>query len=113
VIERWWNTMLGDEQWALLGSEFGMATRNKPELRDRLARGMRLARMVVAGVLAEQHRQLGVSSGIDSDRLAATVLGLGIGLSVQRFVDDEIPPDTFTAALRVLLAEKNLGRAKR
>jgi hypothetical protein len=37
------------------------------------------------------------------DRLAARVLALGIGLTVQRVLDASAPPDTFSEGVRALL----------
>ncbi|MGH9188220.1 MAG: TetR/AcrR family transcriptional regulator, partial [Acidimicrobiales bacterium] len=103
VLERWWETLLGDEEWAQLGAEFVLATRGTPAIRRQIAERLQVARTLVVGLLAAQQEVVGFDSPMDPNRLAAAVTGLGIGLSVQRIADPSLPAETFTETVRTLL----------
>ena len=51
----------------------------------------------------QEQRALGIDFGVDPDRLAASVLGLGIGLTVQRVLDASVAAEMFSEGVRVLL----------
>lgn len=103
AVEAWYENILGQEQWGLLAAEFALATRKKAAIRNQLAERIKMGRAMIGAVLAQQYEQLNVELPLDTDRLAAAVLGLAIGLAVQRVVDPEIPTDTFPDGVRVLL----------
>jgi AcrR family transcriptional regulator len=103
ALERWYGNILGSEEWGLLSAEFALSIRKKPGLRDQLASRFAQGRQMIAALLIEQQRQLGVSFGLDPDRLAAAVLGLGMGLMLQRVLDPDVPADTFSEGVRILM----------
>jgi AcrR family transcriptional regulator len=103
AVEAWYENILGQEQWGLLAAEFALATRKKAAIRTQLAERIKMGRAMIGAVLAQQYEQLHVELPLDTDRLAAAVLGLAIGLAVQRVVDPDIPTDTFPDGVRVLL----------
>jgi AcrR family transcriptional regulator len=106
-VEAWYENILGQEQWGLLAAEFALATRKKAAIRNQLADRIKMGRAMIGAVLAQQYEQLHVELPVDTDRLAAAVLGLAIGMAVQRVVDPDIPTDTFPDGVRVLLASWN------
>jgi AcrR family transcriptional regulator len=106
ALEKWYENILGQEQWGLLAAEFALAIRKKSAIRNQLAERIKIGRAMIAAVLAQQYQDLGAQPPVDTDRLAATVLGLAIGLAVQRVVDPDIPSDTFADGMRVLLGSR-------
>jgi AcrR family transcriptional regulator len=106
AVETWYEDILGQEQWGLLAAEFALAIRKKAAIRNQLAERIKVGRAMIAAVLAEQHKQLHVELPLDADRLAVAVLGLAIGMAVQRVVDPDIPVDTFSDGVRALLRSR-------
>ena len=103
ALATWYENIVGQEQWGLLAAEFALATRKKAAIRNQLADRIKSGRAMVAAALAQQHEQLQAAVGSDADWLAAAVIGLGMGLAVQRVVDPDIPTDTFSNGVRMLL----------
>ncbi len=103
ALERWYENILGSEEWGLLAAEFALSIRKKTSLRNQLASRFQQGRQMIAALLVEQQQQLGIDFGLESDRLAAAVLGLGMGLMLQRVLDPNVPADTFGEGVRILL----------
>jgi AcrR family transcriptional regulator len=103
VLESFGSGVMGSERWVVLGTEFLLASRNKPAIRKRFADEMRSTRTTVAGILRTQQDELGGELPLDADELAAAILGLGFGLSIQRIADPEVSADTFAAVVGLLL----------
>lgn len=109
ALAQWVDDQLGDEEWVVLVTEFALASRHNPERRVQFSQGLRAARLAVAAILDGQSRELGVALPMDSGRLAAAILGLGIGVSVLRIAEPKLDPSTFAEATNVLLAQLSAG----
>jgi AcrR family transcriptional regulator len=111
ALERWGHRELGNEAWVVLVTEFVLTARHKAPMRNRFSQGLHSARAVIAEILEGQSQDLGVDQPMDSERLAAAVLGLGMGLSVLRVADPTLDPSTFADATGLLLAQLSSGVA--
>ena len=111
ALERWGDRELGNEEWVVLITEFVLTARHKPPMRAQFSQGLRSARVVIAEILDGQSQELGVDLPMESERLAAAILGLGMGLSVLRIADPTLDPGTFADATGVLLAQLSSGVA--
>lgn len=109
ALGQWVDDQLGDEEWVVLVTEFALSTRHKPAMRAQSSQGLMAARMAISGILDGQSRELGVPLPMSSDRLAAAILGLGIGVSVLRIADPSTDSRTFGEATGILLAQLSAG----
>lgn len=103
VLQIWADKTMGSEAWVVLTTEFLLAARTKPTIRRKFAEEMRRARQLVAEILQKQIDELGGRLPLDPDELATVVVGLGLGLSIQRVADPELPGGTFAEAVAVLM----------
>jgi AcrR family transcriptional regulator len=103
VLDAWGRDALGDEDWVVLVTEFVLAVRHKPEVRKRYSNSLRTARTLIADILDRQRKEIGVDLPMEPERLAATMLGLGMGLSVLRVADPHLNPATFSEVIGLLL----------
>lgn len=110
VLEAWSNRVLSDEPWIVLVTEFVLAVRHKPPVRARFSKGLAASRTMIAAILRQQHDELGVELTLEPERLATAVLGLGMGLSVQRVADTKVDQGIFAETVGVLLGQ-HLGVA--
>lgn len=99
ALGAWSTRVLDGEQWIVLTAEFAVAVRYNPKIRARFAAGMRNARDLIAGVAQQQHDELGLTLPMPPQRLASAVLGLAIGLSVQRVTDPDLDPAIFAESV--------------
>lgn len=109
ALGQWVDDQLGDEEWVVLVTEFALSTRHKPAMRAQSSQGLMAARMAISGILDGQSQELGVPLPMSSDRLAAAILGLGIGVSVLRIADPTTDARTFGEATGILLAQLSAG----
>lgn len=109
ALERWGDRELADEAWVVLITEFVLTARHKPPMRAQFSQGLRSARVVIAEILDGQSKELGVDLPMEPERLAAAILGLGMGLSVLRIADPTLDPGTFADATGVLLSQLSAG----
>ena len=103
AIEVLLDTMLGEEEWIVFIAEFVLATRHRPLIREQLVDRLDLGRQLLAGVLKEQHDQVGIDLAIEPERLAGALVGLAIGLAVMRLADPGIDAATFTESATLML----------
>jgi AcrR family transcriptional regulator len=103
AIETLLDTMLGEEEWIVFLAEFVLATRHRPAMRDQIVDRLDLGRQLLAGVLKEQHDQLGIDLSMEPERLAGALIGLAIGLAVMRLADPGIDAATFTQSATLML----------
>jgi AcrR family transcriptional regulator len=113
ALDAWSTRVLGDEQWIVLTTEFAVAVRYNPKIRARFAAGMRNARELIAGVAQQQHDELGLTLPMPPERLAGAVLGLAIGLSVQRVTDPDLDADLFAESVGALFVGAQVTAAHR
>jgi len=103
AAETLWGSTLGSEEWMVLATEFTLAARHKPALRKQFFERVNAGRVLLGSLLAHQYEEIGIELPTSPDRLAATVLGLSIGLSVLHIADPELGPAAFGEALALLL----------
>jgi AcrR family transcriptional regulator len=103
AIEALLDTMLGEEEWIVLLAEFVLATRHRPAMRDQLVERLDIGRQLLAGVLKEQHDQVGIDLSMQPERLADALVGLAIGLAVMRLADPGIDVAAFTQSATLML----------
>lgn len=103
TLDDWARNALDDEDWVVLITEFVLAMRHKPDIRKRYGDGLRAARELIASILERQRDELGVELPMAPERLAATLLGLGMGLAVLRVADPQLDPATFSEVTGLLL----------
>jgi AcrR family transcriptional regulator len=103
VLDAWASDALDDEDWVVLITEFILAMRHKPDIRKRYANGLRAATVLIADIVERQRDDLGITLSMEPARLAPTLLGLGMGLSVLRVADPQLDPGTFAEVSGLLL----------
>jgi len=103
AIETLLDTMLGEEEWIVFLAEFVLATRHRPTMRDQLVDRLDIGRQLLAGVLKEQHDQVGIDLSMEPERLAGALVGLALGLAVMRLADPGIDATTFTQSATLML----------
>lgn len=103
VLDDWAREALDDEDWVVLVTEFILAVRHKPDLRKRYGNGLRAARALIADIVKRQRDELQIDLPMDPERLATSLLGLGMGLAVIRVADPELDPATFSEVTGLLL----------
>ncbi|MGH9246848.1 MAG: TetR/AcrR family transcriptional regulator [Acidimicrobiales bacterium] len=104
VVERWWDKIIGEQDWRLLTAEFTLHARRNRKLRARLARRDQTARAAIAELLTEQRDELGLTPALEPDHLAVALLGLGAAIALQRLIDPDIPAEVLTETMRALLS---------
>lgn len=103
VLDDWARDALDDEDWVVLVTEFILAVRHKPDLRKRYGNGLRAARALIADIVERQSDELHIDLPMDPERLATSLLGLGMGLAVIRVADPHLDPATFSVVAGLLL----------
>lgn len=109
VLDLWARDALDDEDWVVLITEFILAMRHKPDIRRRYANGLRAATVLIADIIERQRDDLGITLTMEPARLAPTLLGLGMGLSVLRVADPLLDPGTFAEVSGLLLGHVPAG----
>ncbi|MFI1029587.1 TetR/AcrR family transcriptional regulator [Streptomyces sp. NPDC020951] len=99
----WGEEHIGDEAWTTLEVEFLTSARHDEELRSEIAARAAMIHEMLAQLLDALAQELGVSPAMPADQAARTLLGLGIGLGVQRIADPTIPTAALTDTLRLIL----------
>ena len=102
VLERWLDTVLGDDDWQLLALEFAVQTRRNPKIQRQLAEREKMVRTAVTALLSQQIKQLGVTPVLPPDQLGIVLVAVVGGIAVQRLVDPTIPASLVTNAVRAL-----------
>ena len=100
---RWAEKNIGDEGWTALEVEFATTGRKSTRVRDEVSSRRRQITAAIASLLQSQADELGVSLPLPANDAAVTLLGLGIGLGVQRAIDPEVPVSPLVDLLRLLI----------
>ncbi|MFC5288960.1 TetR/AcrR family transcriptional regulator [Actinokineospora guangxiensis] len=94
----WAERVVGDEGWTLLRVEFAAQSRRDPALRAELAARDQAVRAAIAALARRG------PTALPPDDLATALLGLGVGLGIQRVIDPAIGAHVLTGTLAALLA---------
>ncbi|MDV7353616.1 TetR/AcrR family transcriptional regulator [Rhodococcus oxybenzonivorans] len=104
AFESWAENTLGDVGWTMLEFELIVLSRHDPELREALTATLGAARDIAVNLLTSFTESLGVTLPMPAEDAASSILGLGVGLGIQRAIDPTISARVVTDSLRVLLA---------
>jgi AcrR family transcriptional regulator len=104
VFEEWAERTIGDPGWTLLEAEFAIhACRRDPALRAEVVAGGRAAQNALRLLIEKELRLRPRTPPLPPAELAEALLGLGIGLGLQRAVDPDLSPRALTDLIKVLL----------
>ncbi|MCQ4120706.1 TetR/AcrR family transcriptional regulator [Rhodococcus tibetensis] len=104
AFQSWAEDTLGDVGWTMLEFELIVLSRHDPELREALTVTLGAARGIAVSLLTSFTESLGMTLSIPAEDAASSILGLGVGLGIQRAIDPTISARVVTDSLRVLLA---------
>ena len=99
----WARDGLGQPRWTALEVEFGAIARQSPYVATELVKRHREIRAAIASLVRQVMAEAGLSSSIDPDQAATTLLSLGIGLGTLRSLDHTIDVGVFADTMRALL----------
>jgi AcrR family transcriptional regulator len=102
VLERWFDVLMGEDEWQLLAMEFAVQTRRNPKIQQQLAEREKMVRTAVTALLSQQIKQLGVTPLLPPDQLGVVLVAVVGGIAVQRLIDPTIPASLVTDAVRAL-----------
>lgn len=90
----WTERIVGTSGWPRFELEFALAAKEEPELLATLAERRALLHAALADVLERQLAETGQTAALPTEEMVRALLGLGIGIAVQRMLDPTIPADT-------------------
>ncbi len=100
----WAEENIGDVGWTTLEVEFASSTRHVHGVGTTLAQRRREITGLVAALIEDQARELGLTLPLPAEELAVQLLSLGIGLGAQRAFDPELPVSSLVSLLRSAVA---------
>jgi AcrR family transcriptional regulator len=102
AFETWLDAVTSDRGWIVLEIEFASQLRSNPGLREAFARRAAALRAGVAGLIEAGAAETGRPLTASPDDLAAGVVGMALGLALQRAVDPRVPVRPLVDALRAI-----------
>ncbi|ATQ30281.1 TetR family transcriptional regulator [Rhodococcus ruber] len=99
----WAERTIGDRRWTLLEIEFSVRSRHDEEIRSRIAAGAAGVRTLIAELIRSLAARFGLEPAIEPEQAATMLLGLGIGLGLQRAITPDLPAAALTGAVRAVL----------
>ncbi|WP_407107696.1 TetR/AcrR family transcriptional regulator [Rhodococcus aetherivorans] len=99
----WAERTIGDRRWTLLEIEFSVRSRHNEEIRSRIAAGAEGVRTLIAELIRSLADRYDVTPTMDPGQASAMLLGLGIGLGLQRAISPELSAAALTDAVRALM----------
>lgn len=90
AVRQWCEHAIGDRRWALLEMEFGARGRVDPVIEEEIRASNRQLRAAAAYMLADFARRLDVELADTPEKSADIVVGLCLGIGVQRAFDPDI-----------------------
>lgn len=90
----WTEETVAGSGWPRFELEFALAAREDDELVAVLAERRAVLHAGLGEVLERQLAGTGLSARLPTDEMVRALLGLGIGIAVQRMLDPDIPVDT-------------------
>lgn len=90
----WTEHVVGVSGWPRFELEFALAAKEEPELLATLAERRQILHAALAGVLEQQLVETGQTAALPTEEMVRALLGLAIGIAVQRMLDPTIPADT-------------------
>jgi AcrR family transcriptional regulator len=103
ALEQWVERKVGEPGWSVLSLDFAAQSRHDPELSAALEAQFARIRTAVTAMLEGQLDQLGISAALPPEALATALVGLVIGVGVQRMLEPNVSARVVTDTLRALL----------
>jgi AcrR family transcriptional regulator len=100
-----------DAEWTRLFAEFSALVAERPELRAEAAHELAACRDAIAEILERRLRDLGITSEVPTDQLAAVTGALANGLALERLVEPTLPRDLLARTIELIIA--GVGAAER
>lgn len=105
AVRGWCKHAVGDRDWALLEMEYGARGRVNPLIEQEIRESNRQLRSAAAVVLATIAHRLGIQLVDTPERAADVIVGLCLGIGVQRAFDPDISIDELVESIvKVLVA---------
>lgn len=109
ALRSWAEGNIGDQAWTALEVEFATNVRHDEHVRHELAKRDKAIRDALAGMLSAHAQRLDISLPMPAADCATALLSLGIGLGVQRAVDQDIPVRVLPEVIRLLAGARAPG----
>lgn len=90
----WTEQVVSTSGWPRFELEFALAAREDPALVAELARRRAVLHAVLGEVIERQLAETGATARLPTQEMVRALLGLGIGIAVQRMLDPTISADT-------------------
>ncbi|MBJ7520218.1 MAG: TetR/AcrR family transcriptional regulator [Solirubrobacteraceae bacterium] len=105
LLGEWTEEVVATSGWPRFELEFALAAREDPELVDVLAERRAALHAGLATVIERQLAETGATARLSIDEMVRALLGLGIGIAVQRMLDPTIPVDTLPRLFDQLVSD--------
>src|SRR5918995_3105737 len=92
-----------EPEWTRLFSEFTALAAERPQLRAELAEELTACRDAIATILERRLRDLGVTSKVPKNELAAVVSALANGLALERAADPTLPRELLARSIELIV----------
>jgi AcrR family transcriptional regulator len=106
AFETWAERTLGDREWTSLEVEFAVHAARDAKLSAELLERDRAVRASVVSLVELHASAEGIELPMPADQVASALLGLGVGLGVQRAIDPTLSVHALPALLRLLVGRK-------
>lgn len=93
-LGEWTERVVGTSGWPRFELEFALAARDEPALEEPLYERRAMLHNALAVVIERQLEETGATALLPTEDMVRALLGVGIGIAVQRMLDPSIPVDT-------------------
>lgn len=94
ILGAWTDRIVGTSGWPRFELEFALAAAEDPELVAAMAERRKVLHATLGEVIDRQLADAGLKANLPTDEMVRALLGVGIGIAVQRMLDPSIPADT-------------------
>lgn len=101
-FDLWAEARLGDPDWSALEAEFAARSRRDPVLRTALEERNRGLRALIADALRRTCDEQGIEVPMPMADVATALFSLGVGLGLQRSLDQELQVHVLSDVVRVI-----------
>lgn len=104
ILGAWTDRIVGTSGWPRFELEFALAAAEEPELVAAMAERRTLLHATLGEVIDRQLADAGLTARLPTDEMVRALLGVGIGIAVQRMLDPSIPADTLPRLFDALVS---------